>query len=168
VWISKAADSVNRVVQPIGRVIYYVGLVALAAMMFLIFADVGLRYVFNRPIGGSFDLTELLMIMVVSFGFAYCAIVKGHVTVDLLMSRIPQRGRDIINVITGLLSFGLLALISWQCFLYIKVMYIKGQTTPALPIPLYPFVAVVAVGLAVFCLVLLAQFIDFLSKAVRK
>ena len=167
-WISRAADSVNRVVQPVGRVLHSVGLAALAAMMFLIFADVGLRYIFNRPIGGSFDLTELLMIIVVSFGFAYCAIVKGHVTVDLLVSRLPQRVREIINTITGLLGFRLMALIAWQGFLYIKVMYIKGQTTPALPIPLYPFVAVVAVGLAVFCLALLANFIDFLSKAVRK
>ena len=167
-WLSRAVIAINKVVHPISRAIHSVGLAVLVAMMLLTFFDVALRYVFNRPIGGSFDLTEVMMAVVVSLGLAYCAVVKGHVTVDLVVSRIPQQSRAIINVITGLLSLSLLVLIAWQGFTYIKVIYIKGLTTPALPIPVYPFVAVVAVGLAVFCLVLLTDFLDFLSKAVKK
>lgn len=167
-WLSRAVDSINRVVQPISRAIHSVGLAVLVAMMLLTFADVALRYIFNRPIGGSFDITELMMVVVVSLGFAYCGVVKGHVSVDLLVSRIPERSRAIINTITSLIALGLLVLIAWQCFLYIKVIYLKELTSAVLHIPVFPLVAVVAIGLAVFCLVLLTDFIEFLSKAIGK
>lgn len=167
-WLSRAADSINRVIQPVSRAIRSIGLVVLAAMMFLTFADVALRYVFNRPIIGSFDLTELMMVVVVCFGFAYCGVVKGHVNVDLVVSQLRQRSRAIVDTITGLLGFVFLFLITWQAFLYIKVIYLKGLISAVLHIPVYPFVAVAAIGLAVFCLVLLTDILDFLSKAVRK
>lgn len=167
-WLSKVADAINRVVQPVSRVIHSVGLVVLAAMMFLTFADVALRYIFNRPISGSFDLTELMMVVVACCGFAYCAVMKGHVNVDLVVSRLRQRNRAIVETITGLLGLTFLFLVTLQAFLYIKVMYLKGLVSAVLHIPVYPLVAVAAVGLAMLWLVLLADILNIISRAVRK
>lgn len=167
-WLSKVADAINRVVQPVSRVIHGVGLVVLAAMMFLTFADVTLRYIFNRPISGSFDLTELMMVAVACFGFAYCAIMKGHVNVDLVVSQLKPRGRAIMETVTGLLSLIFVFFVTWQAFLYIKVMYLKGLVSAVLHIPVYPLVAVAAVSLAMLWLVLLADVLNYLSRAVRK
>jgi TRAP-type C4-dicarboxylate transport system permease small subunit len=167
-WLSRAADSLNRVIHPLSRVIHGVGIGALAAMMFLTFADVSLRYVFNRPIIGAFDLTELMMVILVSFGLADCAVVKGHVMVDLVVSRLQPRWQVIIDAITSLLGLGLFSLITWQCVVYVKRMFATNVGSGVLHIPLSPFVALVAFGFAVLCLVLLTDFLDFLSQAIKK
>jgi len=167
-WLSKAADSLYKVVRPVSVAFHSVGIGVLTAMMFLTGADVTLRYVFNRPITGSFELTAYMMAIIVSFGLAYCAVMKGHVRVDFVISRFAQRTRAIINSITGLLGFGLFSVATWQFSLYIKEMFDSGQSSVVLLIPAFPFVAVVALGSAILCLVLLAEFLDFLSQAVRQ
>lgn len=167
-WLSKAADSLNRVVRPASGAIHSVGVGVLALMMLLTASDVTLRYVFNRPIVGAFDLTEYMMPIVVAFGLAYCAVMKGHVRVDLVVARFPQRAQAIIDSITGLLGLGLFSLITWQCCVYIKVLFDSKLASAVLLIPAFPFVGVVAFGSALLTLVLLADFLDFLSQAVRR
>jgi len=167
-WLTRAANWLNRIVRPISGVIHSVGLGVLGLMMLLTASDVTLRYVFNRPIGGSFDLTVYMMTIVVAFALAYCAVQKGHVRVDFVVDRLPQRAQAIIDSATGLLGLGLVSLISWQCFINIKAQYIQNVESSVLHIPTFPFVGVVALGIACFTLVLLADFLDFLSQAVKR
>ena len=167
-WLSKAADSLSRVVRLISGAIHSVGIGVLAVMMLLTASDVILRYVFNRGIPGSFELTEYMMAIVVAFGLAYCAVKKGHVKVDLVVARFPQRAQAIIDSVTGLLGLGLFSFITWQCCIYIKVQFASKIASSVLYIPAFPFVAVVAFGSALLTLVLLADFLDFLSRTVKR
>ena len=167
-WLSKAADSFNRVVRPVSGVFHSIGIGVLAVMMLLTASDVALRYVFNRPISGSFELTEYMMAIVIAFGLAYCAVAKGHVRVGLVVDRFPQRAQAIIDSVTGLLGLGLFSVITWQCVLQVKIQFDSGLTSAVLFIPAFPFVAVVAFGSAMLCLVILADFFDSLSQAVRR
>lgn len=166
--LNRVAYSADRVISKISRWLHSVGVSILAAMMLLTFADVALRYVFNRPISGSYELTEFMMAVLLTFGIAYCAVVKGHVTVDVVVSRFPQRVQAIIDSITCLLGLSLFSLITWQCAVLIKDRLELGLTSQVLYIPTFPFVGVVALGSAVFCLVLITHLLDYLSKAVKK
>jgi len=167
-WLSKAADSLNKLAHPAARVLHSVGVSVLAALMVLTASDVTLRYVFNRPIIGSYDLTEYMMAVVVSFGLAYCALLKGHVRVDLVVSHLPQRVQVTIDSITGLLSLFLFSIITWQSFVYMKLLFDSGLESTVLHIPRFPFAALVGLGSAFLTIVLLGNFLEFLSKAVRK
>lgn len=167
-WIDKAAHFADRVVSPISGGLHSVGVTILGAMMFLTFADVLLRYVFNRPITGSYELTEFMMAILITFGIAYCGAKKGHVTVDVIVSRFPQRVQAIIDSITCLLGLFLFSLITWQCVVFVKDKLEAGLTSGTLYIAVFPFVGVVALGSAVFCLVLLTHLVEFLSQAVEK
>lgn len=167
-WLSWVAGSLNRVVRPVSRVIHSVGMSVLAAMVFLTFADVSLRYAFNRPIPGTLGITEYMMVIIISLCIPYCALVKGNVRVDLVVSRFRKRSQVIIGVITGLLGLGLYSLMAWQCFLNIKEQFVVGLVSMVLRIPVFPFAAVVTFGIAVLCLVLLIDFLDLLSQEVRK
>ena len=140
----------------------------LAAMMTLTGVDVTLRYVFSRPIPGSFEITEYMMPIVVALGLAYCAIEKGHVRVDLVVTRLSERAQAIMNSLASFLFLGTFILITWQSVLRAQEMIRFGTTSHNLYIPVAPFVLVVTVGSAVLCLVLLREFIDYLCKAVKK
>jgi len=167
-WLSKAADLLYKVVRPASGALHSVGISVLGLMMLLTAADVTLRYVFDRPIIGSFDVSEYMMAVLVAFGLAYCAVMKGHVRVELVVSRLPQRTQAILDSITGFVGFVLFFVITWQCFAYVKILYDSKVTSSVLHIPPYPFAALVGLGSAWLTLVLLADFFDFLSKAVKK
>ena len=167
-WLSKAAYFVDRVIRPITRWVYGVALGILVAMMVLTFADVLLRYTLNQPISGTYELTELLMAVPVSVGIVYCGIMKGHVSVDIVVSRFPQRAQAVIDSVTCIFGLGVFSLITWQCILYAAEKYGSGHGSVVLEIPIYPFIGLIALGSLVFCLALLAHLIEFLSQAVRK
>ena len=44
--------------------------VAIACMIFITIADIAIKNLFNRPIKGTFELVELLLVFAVFFGFA--------------------------------------------------------------------------------------------------
>jgi TRAP-type C4-dicarboxylate transport system permease small subunit len=167
-WLSKAAESLNKLVHPAVRALHGAGVGVLAVMMVLTAADVTLRYVFNRPIVGSLDLTEYMMAIVVSFSLAYCAFLKGHVRVDLIVDHLPQRLQAVIDSITCLLGVFLFSLITWQGFVYVGILIDSGVKSTVLLIPRFPFVGLVCLGSGFLTLVLLANFLEFLSQAVRK
>ncbi len=72
----------------------------LALMMFLTALDVCLRYFFNRPLAGAFELVGYMMAILVPFSIAYCYQQRGHIVVDLFMERLRAKTRAVIDIIT--------------------------------------------------------------------
>jgi TRAP-type C4-dicarboxylate transport system permease small subunit len=167
-WLTKAIHFLNRIVHPLVRITNSVAATILVAMMFLTAMDVLLRYIFNRPISGAMEITEYMMVILVSLGIAYCGFVKGHVSVEVLTSRFSPKGQAILNCITYFLSFVFFSLITWQSIKYIRLMFKSNLVSAVLHIPTFPFIAVLSLGSFAFSLVLLADSLDYLSKAVKK
>ena len=167
-WLRKTADYLTILAGPVARILNSVAALFLAAMMILTGIDVFLRYIFNSPIPGSFELTEFMMPVVITFGFAYCALEKGHVQVELITARLPVRTQAVMNSIASLIFFGLFLLITWQAWIRAKGMFDSGQTSITLTIHVFPFVLAVALGSAALCLVVLRDFFSYLSDAVTK
>jgi len=132
----------------------------LTAMMFLIMTDVVLRYVFNRPIMGAYEIIEYMMAVLISFAVAYCAYKRSHVSVDIVFDRLPSKPQSILEGLGSLIILILFIFIAWQNILYIKETYDQKLTSAILYIPTYPFVGAVAVGFVGLCLVI---FIDFFN-----
>ncbi len=57
----------GRIFYPVSRTMSNIGMVVLLMLMLLITADVLLRYLFNRPILGTFDIVELMLGIVIFF-----------------------------------------------------------------------------------------------------
>jgi len=167
VWLNKAARLLDRGIDPIGTKLNNVGMSILVAMMLLTVVDVFLRYLFSRPIRGAYELTEFMMLIVVFFGLAYTASKKRHIVVDVLVSRFSQQTQVVIDSITYFLSLGICSLIAWQSAVEAKTLWLTGQTSGSLYIPVHPFIWLVAVGCALLSLVLLVNLLDSLAQAVR-
>lgn len=167
-WLTKAVNSINKILKPVNWFFSSVGAGILALMMLLTAADVTLRYLFGSPIVASYELSEFMMVITVVFGIFYCAIKKGHITVDIVVSHFPRRFQSIVGVITSLLGLSLFCLIIWRCLLLMKDTLDSHLVSAVLSIPVFPFVGLVALGLLVFWLTLLTDFLDFLSRALKK
>jgi len=163
--VQRIHDALVKVFTPVTRILFYIGLVFLAGMMLLTAADVIGRYFFNSPILGSFEITEYLMVIVMATSLAYCGIMKGHVEIELVADRLPEKTQNILGCITSFLGFILFIFITWQCFIYIRDMAASKAASTVHYIPAWPFVLILAIGFTVFSLVLLLRFLEYLSKA---
>jgi C4-dicarboxylate transporter DctM subunit len=166
--LDKLAQNLGKVISPASRVINSIGVGILAAMMVLTAADVVLRYLFSRPVTGAMELTEYMMAIVVSFGLAYTAVQKGHVSVDLVISRLSARAQALVKSITFFLCLCFFSLIAWRSICYGEVLRSGGYTSSALYIPASPFAYVVAFGSAMLCLVFLVNLLENLAKVTEK
>ena len=140
----------------------------LVAMMLVITTDVCLRYFFNRSILGTYEIVSYMMVVIVGLGIAHTAVEKGHINVDLVVSRFPPGTQAIIESIVTLVGCILFCFIAWQSVIQAKTQQLAGTTSEVLGVPVYPFVWVVFAGSAVLTAVLLYQFAESLSRATRE
>ncbi len=142
-----------------------IGTVIILCMMLLTTADVVLRGIFRSPITGAFEATGLMMLMVVILGLSYTQFKKGHVSVELLASRLTGRVQAVNDVFVYLVCLGIYVLISWQAIVGGRRQQIAGViVSEVVKIPIYPFYYVLALGSVILCLVFVLDIIDALHS----
>jgi TRAP-type C4-dicarboxylate transport system permease small subunit len=130
-------------------------------LMLLTVGDVMGRSFFNKPIPGTFELSEYMLAVIVLLGAAYTQQVKGHVGVDFLTSRFSPRTQAFLQAVTtfaGLLVIGILV---WQG--YLEGIHEK-TVSDQLRVPQWPFKLLVAVGGLLLWLELLLDLIASMLK----
>ena len=136
-------EEVKKGIRHINYVVCAIGMAMIIPLMLLTFADVMLRGFFNKPIPGTFEISQYMLAVFILLGAAYTQQVKGHVGVDFVTSRLSPRLRAVCEIITTLLSLFIIAIVVWQG-------WVEGITEKAvsdqLRIPQYPFRVLVAVG----------------------
>lgn len=157
----------ERVIHSLSRVCDRIAQGAVVAMMVIVVGNIVLR-IFWHPIYGTYDVVMVLGSIVVAFALGYCAVQRGHIAVEIVVARFPQRIRAIIDSITGILSVGIFAIIAWQCWVYGTDMRRLGEVSMSVYIPLHPFIYGVSFGCAVLCAVVLIDLIKALAKSVSK
>jgi TRAP-type C4-dicarboxylate transport system permease small subunit len=134
---------VKQGIRRVNFIVCAIGMAMVIPLMLLTFADVMLRGFFNKPIPGTFELSQYILAIFILLGAAYTQQVKGHVGVDFVTSRLSPRLRVYCEILTTLLSLFIIAIVIWQG-------WVEGITEKAvsdqLRIPQYPFRVLVAVG----------------------
>ncbi len=141
--------------EKLGRIsaaLAYVGAFSLFCIMCLTTADVAGRYLFNAPITGVFELTEFMVLILIFSFLAYTQSGKGHVSVDLLVSRFPEKMQTAISLINHSLCLVLMGLITYMGFERALELMEYQEASPNLGVPIYPFVFYLVVGCAVMCI----------------
>jgi TRAP-type C4-dicarboxylate transport system permease small subunit len=112
----------------------------LFCMMTLTFVDVVLRYVFNRPLRGAFEVTELMLLVLIFAGLPLVTHAGEHVTMDLVDRWLSARQRQALGRLMEAVSAALMFALTW--FMWIKARRIAayGDTTDVLRILVGPFV----------------------------
>jgi len=121
------------------------GSVGLAVMMFLTLADVIGRF-FNSPIVGTVEVTELIMGMMIYLGVGYTTIHRGHIRVDILITRFSTRVQATLDTVTFLIAFLFMALVSWRLFLQAASRIENNDMTQIWEIPIWPIAYVMAIA----------------------
>ena len=132
-------------------------------MMFLTCADIILR-LFRRPILGTYEIVGFLGAIVAGFALAQTTIERGHVAVQVVVTRFSPQIQKIIYLITHVLSIFLFALLAWECVQYGNDFRASGEVSLTLRMPFYPVVYGVAFSAVVVCLVLFVDILQVVTK----
>ncbi len=140
--------------------------VALFLIMLLIVGDIVLRN-FWKHVPGKVEMVELLGVILLGLGVAYCQQKRGHIAVGVLVRRFPLRLQAVIDSFTSLLAVVFTCLLSYQLFIYGTRMLERGYSTGHLGIPMAPFIYLAGAGFLVLVLVLLRDLVSALIVSVK-
>jgi TRAP-type C4-dicarboxylate transport system permease small subunit len=135
----------------------------LLGMMLLTCADV-IGSSFGSPILGSEELVGLMAALLLACALPATEVEKGHIGVDLLVMKLPERVQRANRMILQVVEIGLFSLIAWQCFLYASKLRAIGQVSPTLKFPTYYLIYGVAFSFVVLAVVIFAELLVALRQ----
>ncbi|MDR1573792.1 MAG: TRAP transporter small permease [Clostridiales Family XIII bacterium] len=147
--------SIIKTVDMIAQALNWVALLCFAGIMFFIVLDVLLRFVFNSPILGSFEIVERLMFCGVFCSFAFAQTTGTHIHITMILSKAPKRAGLVIFGLGNLLSTGICAVLCYAVIQQALLEAEKHYTTAILKIPTAPFYCVVIIAVIAFAIALL-------------
>ena len=168
--ITKMASRIESRVHSTNKLMAYVAAIALIGMMMITVADVCGRYIFNKPIKGTWELVGFMLVAAGAWGLGYCQVKKGHIRVDFLLHLFPEKVQAILTSLAYFLGFAAFSLLCWRCVLYTQyfLSITRGNATDTLHIPIFPFVLILAIGAGMLALVLLFDLVHSLAKVKGK
>ncbi|HYR36536.1 MAG TPA: TRAP transporter small permease [Burkholderiales bacterium] len=125
----------------------------LLGMMALTFVDVVARYLFNRPIRGAFEITELVLLVLIFAGLPLVSHGDEHVTMDFIDRMLPARAVPVLIRVVHALVAALFFFLTWQMIIKANRIAGYGDTTDVLRIPVGPFVYFMAAMILLTALV---------------
>lgn len=134
-------------------------------MVFLSFADVFLRYVFNVPLRGTVEVTEFMMVVGVFSSVAYCQVNKSMVTMDVITAKLSPRNLYLLETVTSIMSVAIMVVCTWATWRYAMTCRIKSGI---FGIPYTWFICFGAFGMGMLTLALFKQVAVNVAQALRR
>lgn len=120
---------------------------SLLVMMALVNINVFLRPL-GLPIWGTYELVGFLGSMTLSLALFKITLDKGHMAVEILISRLPRRLNRALGLFNGLVGTIMFSLVAWRCTALGYEIWRTGEVSPTLSMPFHPFVFGVALAFA--------------------
>jgi TRAP-type C4-dicarboxylate transport system permease small subunit len=166
-WLDETAQLVEKRLKPATRGLNAAGAFTKLLMVILVTAHVISRAFFGKPLVGTVELEELMIVILVFCGMACTQITGNHISVDFVTMRLSEKTRSILGVITALISTCLLFALTWPNVALSLVYLRDGMATFQLRIPLFWVLWVIALGFFLFGLSAFTDLLKALSVAVK-
>lgn len=141
---------------------WYRLLAAMAALLILSLIavtciDVVGRYLMNRPFGGAFELTQMLLAALVFVALPLTTADGGHVEVDLALHLLPPAAQVALGWFAGLISAVVLGVFAWRLVLIGMAQLHEGTRSASLALPMAPLAFLAAASCAVSAIAVLMR-----------
>lgn len=120
--------------------------VTLLALVGVTVLDVIGRYLFDAPLKGAFELTQVLLAVLVFLALPVVTRLGGHVEADLFTGVMSDRIKRFSAVFGAFVTAGMLAFFAWHIFHDGHEMIADGARTEALHFPMGPVAYLAAAG----------------------
>ncbi len=132
----------------------------LLAMMALTVADVVARYVFSRPVRGAFEVTELMLLVLIFAGLPLVSFSDEHAVMDFIDRLLGSRGQRWLERLVQAACAAFMFLLAWLVWRKADRIWAYRDTTDVLRIVYGPFVYFMAITLGLAGLIHLHKVIE--------
>ena len=160
-----AQTAVPLLIDRLQRAQLRLAALALIVMMLVTVADVALRYLFNHPISGSYDLVESTLVVFVFHGMSAVFLARQNIVIDLVDSVIGRQAVRVLIGLADLLSLATLAILGWAMTTPALQAFAYGDRKLELGLPIYVLWIFALSGMAGAMLCVLALIVGRLRSA---
>lgn len=147
-----SSGALERILMPWSAIVMLI-------MMLVTVVDVVGRYVFSSPLQGGFEITEILLALIIFAGLPVVSQTNTHITVDLLTSHLSHTARRrqqiVCDVVVALLSMGLAYAMAYKTW----DLAAQNETTPYLGLPVSPVSAFMCVSCLITAVLVLLRLV---------
>ncbi len=122
--------------------------VALLVMMCVTIADVTMRYIFNAPILGAYDLVSSMLVVFVFNGMSTAFLQRRNIVIDLIDSFAHRNLIVVLIRIADVLAVLMLAMFAYAMITPAMQAYSYGDRKVELQLPIWILWAIAGVGMA--------------------
>lgn len=158
-----AIDNFEKRIRSAIRVGIFIGIGFLTAIMLLTVANIIVRGLLGGVIHGAWELSGLILVVVAVFGMLYAELERSNIRIDILVSRLPQRTQEILEMFTSVTSLGIIAIILWATADWIIGGAFRNKSA-VLGVPHLSFQIIWVSGLLALCLALLLDVLKALRR----
>ena len=127
--------------------------VVLFLMMLITAIDVTGRYLFNRPLNGGFEITEMMLAALIYCGLPLVSQRREHIVVDTFDTFMPPMLKRTLDVIADIICAATLGGLAYLIFRRAMRVADYGDTTNVLALPLAPVAYLMSVMIVVAALI---------------
>lgn len=98
----------------LSRILHGIASVALVAMMLVVVADVALRFIFNTPVRGAYDVVSAALLVMVFFGIGPVIARGSEILIDLIDPALPAPALRALRVIAAIGTLAAFLFIGWS------------------------------------------------------
>lgn len=131
--------------------------IALVVLVASIFYAVFMRYLLHSPPAWSIEVPSFMLMVFSALGLSYTQKQRGHVRVDMLVTRLPPRGRAIFDLIAYVLFLVYGAILFRAGWFNVAEFVGVHKVSMDVHIPLVFIGVLVPIGIGALCLQLLVD-----------
>jgi len=135
----------------------------LGAIAMLTFSAVMLRWLFNYGLPDAFDFSRLLLGTAMFWGIALAGFHNRHIQVDGFWELAPAWGKRAIDIFATSVTLAFMALFAWMLKGKVMSVLASNEQTFDLRLPVWPFHAVAALGIALAATLLLLRLVRLIA-----
>jgi len=152
-------DYLEKIDDFLNKILMFVGSVAVLFLMSLATINVCLRFFFNAPYRGAYELVGFSGAIVIAFALGYTQKRKDHIVVDILTEKFSKPVVKVLDIISYFVMMIFFAMVAWQVLVWGMKIAKSGEVSETLKIIFHPIIFAVSIGFAVFSLTLLIDFL---------
>lgn len=137
------------------RLLAGVAALLIALLIGVTCVDVIGRYLLNRPFGGAYELTQMLLGALVFVALPLTTADGGHVEVDLALHLLPHRMQRVLGRLAGLISALAFGYFAWRLVVIAGAQLHEGTRSASLGLPMAPLAFLAAASCALSAVLML-------------
>ncbi|MBN2232683.1 MAG: TRAP transporter small permease subunit [Deltaproteobacteria bacterium] len=164
--MNRIVHSIDAFQEWFGRL----GALLILPMVGVVVYEVFMRYILDAPTSWGFETTSFIYGVHYMLGLGYAHLHDNHVSIDIFESRLPDRGRAVLRILTAVVIFfptiGGLTFFGWRYAIdsWRSLEHLSTSWAP----PVYPFKTVMAVGFSLLLIQGFSRFIRDLGIAANR